>query len=219
MVPNFSYSSPFAGLAIALYMFCGSASAEGAWENLAKVSSPVSVTLGAAYSATTPNGKQAFGAKPGVYTSDQENTVGTYFRGVGAPVVFQFGDKFRAYPGGIWVPKAPGTKPQLYIYGKSAPIEYSTFASALEDLQNKPPASGSSGTGTAESGLLAQTIVSQPVRISPGAAGVAGGIVGGLMAYADSKETSSTPALMPRTEISDEAVLRALAEQKQSVGQ
>jgi hypothetical protein len=219
MGQKFSYSSPFAWAGIAFYMFCGSASAEGTWENLAKVSSPVSVTLGAAYSATTPNGKLAFGAKPGVYTSDQENSVGTYFRGAGAPVVFQFGEKFRAYPGGIWVPKVPGTKPQLYIYGKSPPIEYSTFASALEDVQNKPPASESSGTPAVESGLLVQTIVNQPTRISPGAAGIAGGIVGGLMAYADSRETTSTPALMPRTEINDEAVLRALAEQKQVVGQ
>lgn len=216
---HFSYLSFFAWVAIAFCTSCGSANAEGAWENLAKVPNPVSVTLGAAYSAMTPNGKAAFGAKPGVYTSDQENSVGTFFRGAGAPVVFQFGDKFRAYPGGIWVSKVPGTKPQLYIYGKSPPMEYSTFASALEDVQSSPPAAGNSGTDTVAPELVTRTIVNQPARMSPGAAGVAGGIVAGLMAYADSKETSSTPVLMPRTEIGDEALLRALAEQKQSVGQ
>ena len=106
--------------------------------------------------------KQLLGVAPGVCQAVSEDAEGIYFRGAGHPVTYRTGDTIIRYAGGIWIPNAGNTKPQLYTYfGSGQMSSAASGAPTAQDLigdrsANDPSLRGSIGQ-VALLGVVADT--------------------------------------------------------------
>jgi len=125
--------------------------------------------------------KGTLGLDSGVYQIEFENTDGYFYRGpalaVQVPPALNMNkanfpdDKF---PGGLFIPRSRDSKGyRIYYYQLNLPGSANPSAAA-------PAAVATSPTTTVPSETIA---AATPAGMSPGAAGVAGGIAGGLITY------------------------------------